>query len=281
MRVKVGLIQMDCSARNVESNIRNAKFLIKKASERGAEIVCLPELFTTGYRLDNISEKGGEVEQGERVFDELKSLALELGIYIIAAIAKIEGRLTSTSSIQNSAILVTNQGEIAGYYSKIHLSSDESKCFEPGEEIPIFTTAFGRIGIAICRDVCFPEVTRILTLKGARLIFVPAAWETRHSHIYDIILPARALENTVFLAVANRTGCNGEKEFFGRSKIIGGNGSTIAEAEYGVEQVLVAEVDLSRVTELRKEIGFLSLRRPECYRDIIMSNRTVAEQDCQ
>lgn len=262
--VKIGLVQFESILLDTEANANKAVELANQAADEGANIICFPEMFTTGYNLDIIKENLfnlAENLEGNTV-SKLCKVAKERGVYIIASLA-LESDLKGV--LLNSSVLINEQGEIDGVYSKNHLWALERFYFKNGNEIPVFETKYGKIGIMICYDAGFPETARILALKGAEIIFMPSAWRIQDKDMWDINISARSLENTVFVAAVNRFGREGDLYLFGNSKVANTRGKIIAESLNECEEILICDVDLDELSSRRAIVPYLKDRRPEQY----------------
>lgn len=261
---------------------------IDEAAEKGAKLIVFPETSLQGY-LDNLSEyhldnvkyqheNAEPVPNGESTLALIKK-AREKNMYIIWGM--VEKDASQLGKIYNTAVLVGPDGYV-GKYRKVHLPMDEAHLFYPGNEINVFDTSIGKIGMLICYDKDYPETARILAAKGAELIIMPTAWsldgsseepETNYSvFVYDLLDKTRAVENQVFFISANQVGRTGDIHYFGRSRIVDPLGMVKAEMKY--EEGLVtytgdiqAEICKARTTGLFG-LNLLKDRRPECYQAI-------------
>ncbi len=265
--ITLGLIQMDCRLKDLEYNRGKAYRLIKEAALKGANMVCLPELFTSGYNPDAIGWKWHHFSEDDKgqTLKELCVLARELKICIIAPMAE---RRQLPGVFYNSAIFINEDGCILGSYAKTHLTQTERHYFKPGDSLNVFTTRFGKIGILICYDILFPEIVRQLTLAGAELIFLPSAWRAVEEDIWDIILPARALENTVFLAGINRVGVEGDINLFGGSCIIDPRGRILEKGKRMEEDLIIKTINLSDLSRFRFDLPYLRDLNCDLYQNI-------------
>jgi predicted amidohydrolase len=257
LMVIVSLAQMDVRQGDVEANRRKALEFIEEAGKRGSDFLVLPELWTTGYAFDSLS-KLAETLDGETV-SMLKRKAKQYGMYIIGSMAELRN-----GENFDTIPLVGPEGLI-GTYSKIHLFKPlrEHEYFASGESLGMFDTKFGRIGVAICYDLRFPEVFRAMALEGVNIVFVTAAFPSLLNH-WRNMLYSRAVENQVFMVAVNRIGSHEEFRFFGHSTIIDPNGEILIEAGE-VEVLLTCKLNLERVREAREKIFHLRQRRPEIY----------------
>jgi len=266
--VKTGFVQFEPIFGKIDENLKKAESLIEGMS---AELVVLPELFNTGYlftSLLEVEEAAEEIPDGKTT-EFLCRLASRNNSYIVAGLAERDkGRFF------NSAVLVSPQGYV-GTYRKIHLFNEEKLWFQPGDRtLDIFDLGFCRIGIMICFDWFFPEVMRILSLKGADLI----------CHCANLVLPfcqdsmrTRCLENHVYAITANRTGKdqrNGKiLQFTGRSQITGPHADILYQAGPVDDEVAVVDIDVSLARD-KKLNSFNHLyrdRRVEFYGDLCSS----------
>ena len=267
-KLKIALVQFESVLNAPEENARKACAFVTEAAGNGAQIVCFPELFTTGYQLDRIGPelaKTSERISGNTV-SSLRRAAKENGCYVIAPLA-LEKEMTGV--LYNSAVFLDDEGGILGVYDKHHPCFTEGCYFRAGDGFPVFETKYGKIGIIICYDLGFPEAARILALKGAELIFCPSAWRVEDEDIWNLNIPQRALENQCFLAAVNRYGHEDGLFLFGGSKVADARGRIIAESSTAGEEILYAEINLDSIKKERMELGYLRNRRPDTYGEIL------------
>ncbi|HWV56145.1 MAG TPA: carbon-nitrogen hydrolase [Longimicrobiales bacterium] len=293
---KIGLIQLPTGA-DKASTIRAHEEAIRDAASRGAQIICLQELFDAPY-FCKVQEADrfdlAEPIPGPTV-DRMAGVARELGVVIIVPI--FEKR--APGLYHNSAAVVDADGSLLGVYRKMHIPDDplyfEKYYFTPGEiyqhgatpdpraGFRTFDTRFGRIGVLICWDQWFPEAARITALMGARVLFYPTAigwhpaekaeWGAAQADAWRTIQRSHAIANGVFVAAANRVGFEPEPgtdgiEFFGHSFVADPFGRVIAEA--GTEPaVLVVECDPAAIEYTRRNWPFLRDRRVDAYGPIL------------
>ncbi len=267
---KIAICQMNI-ATNKRINLQKAESMIRKAfSDNGSDIVVLPEMFNCPYDYNYFS-RFSETSTGETT-SMLSGIAKELNIYIIGGSIpeKDEDR------IYNTSFVFGKNGKMVARHRKIHLfdiniknsiSFKESRFITPGEDITVFKTDICTIGLAICYDMRFPELIRKMTLMGAELIIVPAAFNTitgpAHWHI---TARARALDNQVYFACASPARDTGSTyEAYGHSLIVDPWGSIMAEA--GKEETLLnAGLDLTEIERIREELPLLKHRKPDIYK---------------
>lgn len=265
--ISLALIQFESILGDPKANRRKAEAMIREAAENGAELICLPEMYTTGYNLDIIGPQITQLAEnidGSTVTD-LQQLAKELKIHIVAPLAlNLEDEPEARPF--NSAVFIGDEGQILGVYSKCHLFETERMYFQPGQELPVYDTKFGKIGIMICFDAGFPEVARILQMKGAELIVCPSAWRIQDMGVWHLNMPQRAQENSCYLAAINRYGKEGSLYMGGYSIVCGPEGDIIKELTEEKEDILYCTIDGQRLADFRADGGpYLPYRRPELY----------------
>lgn len=263
-QVTIGLVQIDLELGDIPTNVIKIEKSIREAVAKGAQIICLPELCTTGYRQDLLQERFWEVAESipGTTTDKFCRLAKELGVYIILPMNE-KGKMTGIQ--YNSAAFIDKTGQVQGVFRKVHAFSTECYYFTEGNEYPVFDTEYGKVGIMIGYDMGFPEVARILTLKGAEIIFVSSALQKEAEDIWDISISARAIENQVFLAAVNRVGSEGDMVMHGKSKIVDAGGKILAEALRFEEDIAISTIDLDDLIITRRLIPYLKDRKPTTY----------------
>jgi N-carbamoylputrescine amidase len=274
IRIIVSAIQMECKANDKKANIEKALSMIDEAAEKGARVIVLPELFTSGYYCYRVRDTS-LFEEAESIpgptIDVISEKAQEYEAYILAPI--FENR---NGVFYNTSPLIGPSGEIIGKYSKTHIPLSggalEKYYFKPGSDFPVFNTSFGNIGVITCYDRLFPEPFRILAIKGAEIILVPSTLypqqKVQVGDDWEFISRTRAKENCVFGVFVNRAGQEEGLHYFGSSLITGPDGRVIARL--GPEEgVLTAEINLNDVLEFRKRRFYLRDRRPEIYSELV------------
>ncbi|HOK46933.1 MAG TPA: carbon-nitrogen hydrolase, partial [Bryobacteraceae bacterium] len=262
-KFRISVVQMACSL-DPNENMAKAEWRIREAAGRGAQVICLQELFRTQYFCQ---EENAELFALAETIPgptttRLGALASELKVVIIASL--FERR--APGLYHNTAVVIGAEGEILGMYRKMHIPDDplyyEKFYFTPGDlGFPSFDTPFGRISALVCWDQWYPEAARAAALRGATVIFYPTAigWHPSEKathgaaqlEAWRTIQRSHAVANGVYVAVANRTGYEGTPErgieFWGSSFIAGPFGQVIAEAPTDQEAVLVAECDIHEI----------------------------------
>ena len=275
--VKIGLVQMSCDPKP-EANLKKAIARIGDAARRGAQIVCLQELFRSQYfcQTEDIELfKLAETIPGPTT-DALGKVARQKKIVILASL--FERRAAGV--YHNTAVVIDADGRIAGKYRKMHIPDDplyyEKFYFTPGDlGFQAFHTAYAKIGVLICWDQWFPEAARLTALSGAEFILYPTAigWlpdeneemnEAQHS-AWETIQRAHAIGNGVYVVVVNRVGREGKLNFWGQSFVADPFGRIIAKASADKEEVLVVDCDLTKIEETRQNWPFLRDRRIDFY----------------
>jgi predicted amidohydrolase len=259
--MKTALIQMDIVLGDVEANRKKALSMMEQGLRSGAELFVLPERWTTGYKLDQI-HKLGEPEDGPSV-QMLKSFAKQHKVDVVGgSIAETRG-----GKVYNTAYAINQNGEVVAKYSKIHLIGlmAEDKYLSPGTSKSLFDLRIGKVGMIICYDLRFTELSRALALGGAQALFVPAEWPTVRGKHWLTLNIARAIENQMFVIAVNRVGKDEGNVFFGNSLVINPWGEILAQGSEDKEEVVVADVDFASVADIRKRIPVFADRRPQYY----------------
>jgi N-carbamoylputrescine amidase len=282
---KVGLVQMSMTA-DPAANLAKAIAQVKAAAQQGAALVCLPELFRTlyiGQREDHSLFDLAEPVPGPST-EALAKVAKEAGVVVIASL--FERR--AAGLYHNTAAVIDADGKLKGIYRKMHIPDDpayyEKFYFTPGDlGFRAFDTRVGSIGTLVCWDQWYPEGARLTALQGANILFYPTAigWhpveKAQHGaaqlDAWRTIQRSHAIANGCWVAAVNRVGferldgqgAGGGIEFWGHSFVADPFGVVVAEAPADQEALLMAEVDLARVEEVRRNWPFLRDRRTDAY----------------
>ena len=266
-KLKITLAQISCKRADKTSNIEKMKAYAEKAKEEGAELVIFPELSLTDYLVRDLIYELAEPIPGPSV-EKMMEIAKQNKIYIVFGMPEMSKKAESV--IYNTAVLVGPEGYI-GKYRKMHLPThsvfEEKRYFRQGYETPVFETQIGRIGLMICYDVFFPEVSRALKLNGAQLIVCISASPAVRRKFFEILTAARAIENNVFLAYVNLVGIEDGLQFWG--------GSIIAKAKNDEEDFVVGEIDLKDVRHVAAFVPTIRDLRPELYEQLKKSSETI------
>jgi N-carbamoylputrescine amidase len=284
-RFTVGLIQMKCST-DVDENLASAASKIRAAAKKGAQIICLQELFRSQYFCRE--EKADLFDLAETIpgptTATLCSLAKDLRVVIIGSVFERRG----PGVHHNTAIVVNADGNLLGSYRKMHIPDDplyfEKFYFVPGDlGFRNFDTQFGRIAVLVCWDQWYPEAARIAALGGANILFYPTAigWHPSEKKKFGAeqldawrtIQRSHAIANGVFVAAVNRVGFEGTRksglEFWGNSFVSGPFGQILAEASAKNEENLIVECDPHQLDEVKRNWPFLRDRRIDAYAPIL------------
>ena len=261
--VSIALIQPPCELGNTAFNIRHAVELCEKAAAQGAQLICLPELFSTGYNLKALGHDTVNygLDAYQATVDSFSACTRNNHCYIVCPIVEP----TNVPGIAyNSALLFNDQGELAGRYAKTHLFGLEKEHFRAGDQIPVFDTPFGRMGMLICYDMGFPETARSLCLRGVELLVIPSAWPTHDEDLWELNLRQRALENNIFIAGINCAQKYEDLHLFGKSTICNPRGSVVSRMDEhcGFQ---ITTIDLDEIPAFREKIPYLRDRRPHLY----------------
>ncbi|MGL3606956.1 carbon-nitrogen hydrolase family protein [Rhizobium sp. G187] len=258
----ISLYQMQPLSGDVPGNIGKIARAAMAAAEMGADLLVTPELGISGYAQGAGFASLAEGRDGP-IMEALREIAADCGLAICAGFPERDG-----AHVYNSSVLVRPDGS-AEFYRKSHLYGEgERAAFTPGSEPPqVFDLNGIKTGMLICYDVEFPENVRTLALAGAELVLVPTALPQGliSRRVADIVVPARAFENGVFLVYADLCGTENELSYGGRSVILGPDGDELARAGM-METLLVAEVNPAAYDEARAQNPYLTDRRPGLYR---------------
>ncbi len=279
-KVTIALVQPKCST-SKEENVGMALARIAEAAAAGAKVVCLPELFAGHYPCQ--SEDHRKFAEAEPIpgptSQVLAEAARRHGVVLIGSLFERRG----PGLYHNTAVVWDADGRQAGLYRKMHIPDDpcyyEKFYFTPGDlGFPSFPTRYGRVGVGVCWDQWFPEAARLVALSGAEMIFYPTAigWlghekaqfgASQHT-AWETVMRGHAVANGLFVAAVNRTGVEGQLEFWGASFVAGPNGSLLARASHDREELLLAECDLDEIDFVRTHWPFLRDRRIDAYGDL-------------
>ncbi|WP_462266814.1 carbon-nitrogen hydrolase [Mucilaginibacter sp.] len=276
-KVKVGLVQTTCTA-DKQQNLQKAVEKVREAAAKGAQIVCLQELFTSLYFCD--IEDYDNFKLAEPIpgpsTDELSKVAAELGVVIIASLfeKRTQGLYHNTTAVLDA------DGTYLGKYRKMHIPDDpgfyEKFYFTPGDlGYKVFKTRFATIGVLICWDQWYPEAARITALMGAEILFYPTAigWastqepdtNTEQYNAWQTIQRSHAIANGVHVVSVNRVGEEVGLKFWGGSFVANPFGTVMFQGSHHDEQVSVVELDTNQTDHYRTHWPFLRDRRIDSY----------------
>ena len=271
-RIKVTGIQMECAG-DKKKNLQKAVQLAEVAADRGAKAICLQELFNTLWFPKDVNRANfnlAEKADGEAV-STMQELARRTGAIIVAPFFEEDD-----GKYFNSAALIENDGTLLGVYRKVHIPElplyQEQSYFAGGSEFPVFDTSIGKVGIQICWDNFYPEGARILALKGAQLVFAPAAAAFASQERWKTVLSANAATNGFYLFRTNRVGDEEKHNFYGESFCVDPHGQLIGEPSGPKEGLFEVDIDLTISGRARQDYPYIKYRRPELYGDIMDKN---------
>ncbi|MBE2280357.1 MAG: carbon-nitrogen hydrolase [Ignavibacteriaceae bacterium] len=285
-KFNAGLVQFSVSENPAENEKKAVEF-VKEAASKGADVICLPELYRSRYfcQKEDIDYYDLAEPLNGRSAEIFTKLAGDIKKHIIVPIFEKRG----PGIYHNSLLFIDNNGKVAGVYRKMHIPDDpayyEKFYFTPGDlGFKAFESEFGKIGTLICWDQWFPEGARLTSLQGAVILFYPTAigWHpfekeehgAQQRDAWITVQRGHAIANGIYVAAANRTGFekpvkeNDGIQFWGSSFIADPQGQIIAQASVDSEEVLVAEINLDRLEYIRRNWPFLRDRRVEDYLNI-------------
>lgn len=265
MKLKVSIAQIDVLTSKPEENIEKGEALIVEAARRGSELICFPEMWTTGF---NWKFNEAIAKKHEEIINRIARLAEKNNIWVNGSTLS----LNEDGRISNASILFDNNGNRAATYRKTHLFSymHEDKHMAPGDHLTTVDTPWGLFGLSVCYDIRFPELFRTYALKGVKAILSPMAFPYPRLEHWKILVRARAIENQLFMIGVNQVGSEdfgkaGTVTYFGSSVIIDPWGETVVEASENDEMLLTASIDLSLADKTRNKMRVFKDRRPELY----------------
>jgi predicted amidohydrolase len=274
----IACIQMEPRVGDMEGNIARSVAQIDRAAAEGAGLVVLPELTNSGYVFADRAEAFALAEElpGGPAMRAWSERAARHGIHIAAGIAERDG-----PRLYNSSVLIGPEGHV-GTFRKVHLWNEENLWFEPGDYgFPVFHTPIGRIAMAICYDIWFPEAFRLAALQGADIVCVPTNWVPIPGQIEGekamatILAMAAAHSNSICIACANRTGTERGQPFEGQSLIVSHTGWPVAgPASRDGDEIVIAEIDPGAARRARNWNDFNQIlrdRRTDVYDEMLGS----------
>jgi len=266
--VKIACCQTPAT-NNLDQNLEKARQAVSTAAQNGAKVALLPEIFNCPY-TNEAMKKAGEPLEGGKTFESLSHIAKQAGISLVAgSIVEAEN-----GNLYNTALTFSETGKFLGKHRKMHLFDvnlekvklQESDVFKPGDQLTIFELAGLKVGVVICYDVRFPELIRLLGLKGADLVMVPAAFSiTTGSAHWELLLRLRAVDNQLFMAGCSPAPYEGSPySYYGHSMITSPWGDILAEANTD-EDIIYAEIDREKIKDIRARLNLYGHRRTDLY----------------
>ena len=276
--VRIALCQMEVID-NKETNIKKAIQMIKDAKSKNADLAILPEMFNCPYENDKFIEYSEILSESETL-KTISKVAKEENIHVLAG--SIPEKVVENNkedelnyNIYNTSCFFNNKGELIGSHRKVHLfdidvvgkiTFKESDTLNAGKDINVIYTDFGNIGIGICYDIRFIELSRIMALEGANILIFPGAFNltTGPAH-WELLFRSRALDNQVFtVGVAPALNKNSNYNSYGHSIIVNPWGETVVQADYD-ETLIIQDINLDEINKVREEIPVLKNRRTDLY----------------
>ena len=283
-KIKIGIIQSKITG-NIKENLVSAIKNIKKAALKKAKIICLPELFLSNYFCQ--TENHSNFRLAEKIPGKTTKIFCDLAkeLKIVLIISLFEKK--THGFYHNTSVVINDMGKILSKYRKMHIPDDpgyyEKFYFTPGDlGFKSIKTKFGKIGPLICWDQWFPEAARLTALKGAEILFYPTAigWHPKEKKKFGksqldawiIMQRSHAIANGVFVAAINRTGLekigNKKIQFWGNSMIIDPSGNVVARAKSEKEEILIYDINLRKIENVRNHWPFLRDRRIDYYKGL-------------
>lgn len=273
-KINIALCQMNV-VDNKEENIKKAIQMIKESKKQGADLAVLPEMFNCPYENEKFIEYAEELNSSQTL-EKIANIAKEENIHVLAgSIPELENDGNDIQSIYNTAALFDNHGKFLGKHRKMHLFDidvkgkiyfKESDTLSAGNEFTVIETELTTIGIGICYDVRFVELSRIMALNGAQILIFPGAFNltTGPAH-WEMLFKSRALDNQVYtIGVAPALDMEANYNSFGHSIAVNPWGEIIEELDYE-EGLKIVEIDLDEIKRIREEIPILKNRRTDLY----------------
>lgn len=257
--MKIALIQMRVVEKAPAINAAKGLELLEQAAKQ-ADILVLPEVWTTGYSLGKARETAERLDGV--LCKNIQNLAAQTQTTIVAGSMAMlrDGRVYNASPVWGK------DGRLLDVYEKIHLFSlyKEENIFAPGEKRTVVSIDNWQVGIGICYDLRFPELFRVMAAQGAECLVIPAEWPAARGTDWRLLVQARALENQAYVAAVNCAGSFKGAPFYGHSMLVGPDGVVLAEAGEQ-EEILIVELKQAAVQQAREKMSVLQDRRPDCY----------------
>ncbi len=280
--ITVAVVQMQPKLGAVSDNLsRMGEFVDVICREQKTDLIVFPELITTGFECGVGFTDLAEKVPGHTV----NTLAQQAALYSTTIVFGMPVKERVESILYNAAIMVGPDGEFVGDYRKVHLRGEERMAFRPGFRVPVLDTSFGPVGLMLGWDLAFPELARSLALDGAEIVCLCASWEYPHLDEWRALVLARAFENSVYVAAANRIGQEPSYSFAGQSMIVGPRADILGvmdhrptgqaaaqparEAATQAEGYVAVKIELDAVRRMREEHQLFQLRQPTTYRTLV------------
>ncbi len=259
MKYKIALAQIELELGNADGNYFKARKAVAEAAREGADIVLLPELWASGYDLINARKYASSRREGW--FARMGELAEENKLALGGSMIEEQG-----DDFYNTFVLLDRTGKELGFYRKAHLFDliREKEYFKAGNQLAVIDSPWGKIGLALCYDLRFPELFRAYALAGVETILLVAEWPQRRIGHWDILLKARAIENQCFIAAVNKVGTSKGEQLGGNSTVISPMGEVLTQGG-ATPGVYVADIDSEYSAKIRSWMPVLSDRNEDLY----------------
>ncbi len=262
---KAALAQFPCKIGNKHHSINQMEKHARHAKKQKADIIIFPEMSLTGYTVRDLVYELAEEIPGPST-ERIEKIAKRDDLYVVYGMPERSEK--GKAILYNTAVLLGPEGYI-GKYRKMHLPThsvfDEKRYFRPGYQTPVFETSLGKLGITICYDLFFPEITRALRLQGAKFLVCISASPAVRKTFFETLTTARAIENTCFLAYVNLVGIEDGLQFWGGSRLMSPSGAVITQAEYDEEDFVLGNGDYEDLKTVEAFVPTLRDLRPELY----------------
>ncbi len=269
--MRIAGVQLSCK-KDKEYNLKRAMKLLRFAASKDVQIVCLPQLFNTHWFPAEINPEHFNLSEGEDgpTLTALREIAEKEGLAMVCPIFERD----EEGHHYNTAFVIDADGSIAGKYRKVHVPQfplwEERTYFETGNlGFPVIETKYAKVGVLICWDNLFPEAARILGLGGAEILFSPTANAFLSHHKWKTMIMSHAITNGYYAFRVNRVGGEEKQSFYGMSFCVGPTGQLLGEESGKTEGLIIAEIDLKEVANVRNQWPVLRERRPECYHPLV------------
>ena len=250
--LNIGLVQLDVKEGDIKSNKGKIEKYVKDKSCRQLDLLCFPELCISGYDFDTVKNSLDELEFFSYMSNKYNQA-------ILAGVSKNEdGKYFDTVCIWDE------NGIKLGEYKKIHLWGVEKEFFTSGDDLSIVDFRGWKIGLLICADFGFPELSRALTVMGADVIFYPSAWDVKSGELFRLCAKMRSVENQIYSVALNRG--SSENKFCGSTGVYGPDGNVIKEIRHLEEDYIEVVLRKEKIENFRKELPWLDMRRPDLYK---------------
>ncbi|MGD9040221.1 MAG: nitrilase-related carbon-nitrogen hydrolase [Desulfobacteraceae bacterium] len=272
--IKIAAVCMNSRVGEIERNLDRTEAFVSRASDAGAHIICFPELSITGYVLKDPSRVYSDAFPGQ-ILEKVEAMAREKGLIVIAGLIEMaDGERPYISQV------VAGPEGLLGFYRKTHLSPKEKETYQAGEEICVFRCGETVFGIQLCYEAHFPEISTLMALKGAEIIFMPHASPrgTPREKLQSWLrhLPGRAFDNAFYVVACNQVGKTGQGfNFPGVGVALSPAGKVMGKYVGTQEEMLLVDLQRDEIEEIRKHrmAYFIPNRRPELYTELSSKSR--------